>query len=111
MLTKTQKRDWLEALRSGEYKQTKGYLCRDNGRMCCLGVLFDVTQDADWERAGDSGPWSANGDDSLFGGPIIGDEMTATLSNMNDGQKEGMFTPYRPPCSFSEIADYIEENL
>jgi hypothetical protein len=32
---------WVTALRSGEYKQTKGYL-HDSHGMCCLGVLCDL---------------------------------------------------------------------
>ena len=41
------KKKWLAALRSGEYRQTKGYLRRtdiDNvyPRFCCLGVLTDL---------------------------------------------------------------------
>lgn len=34
---------WLAALRSGEYKQGKGHLCRDDS-YCCLGVLCEVYQ-------------------------------------------------------------------
>lgn len=32
---------WLDALRSGEYEQGKGYLNKD-GKLCCLGVLCEV---------------------------------------------------------------------
>jgi hypothetical protein len=32
---------WVKALRSGEYNQTKNYLCTDSG-YCCLGVLTDI---------------------------------------------------------------------
>lgn len=33
--------EWIHALRSGEYKQTRGVL-RDKTGYCCLGVLADV---------------------------------------------------------------------
>lgn len=39
------KTEWLEALRSGEYKQGRGQLCRktDSGtELCCLGVLSEI---------------------------------------------------------------------
>jgi hypothetical protein len=40
------KAEWVAALRSGEYKQGKGYLAQiaDNGETvyCCLGVLSDL---------------------------------------------------------------------
>jgi hypothetical protein len=35
------KAKWVEALRSGKYKQTKNRLQRD-GKFCCLGVLCEV---------------------------------------------------------------------
>lgn len=35
------KRKWLEALRSGQYKQTSGCLT-DGERFCCLGVLTNL---------------------------------------------------------------------
>jgi len=35
------KQRWLDALRSGEYKQTTGNL-RDINGFCCLGVLCDL---------------------------------------------------------------------
>lgn len=35
------KRDWIRALKSGEYKQGKERL-RRAGRYCCLGVLCDL---------------------------------------------------------------------
>ena len=37
----TVKAKWVEALRSGEYKQGMGNL-RDAGYFCCLGVLSDL---------------------------------------------------------------------
>ena len=33
---------WILALRSGEYKQGRGFLYRNDGTMCCLGVLCDL---------------------------------------------------------------------
>jgi hypothetical protein len=36
------KQKWLAALRSGEYKQARGYLKTEFG-YCCLGVLCDVS--------------------------------------------------------------------
>jgi hypothetical protein len=35
------KKKWIEALRSGEYKQGKGYL-NQGDNYCCLGVLCDI---------------------------------------------------------------------
>ena len=35
------KQKWVDALRSGEYQQTKGRL-RKEDKFCCLGVLCDL---------------------------------------------------------------------
>ncbi len=40
------KEQWIKALRSGEYRQARGKLCKVNGKgnksFCCLGVLTDL---------------------------------------------------------------------
>ncbi len=36
------KAQWVEALRSGEFKQGKGVLQRSDGKFCCLGVLCEL---------------------------------------------------------------------
>lgn len=48
------KKAWLEALRSGKFRQTTGYLCQMGGhgshpKYCCLGVLEKVYGNADNE--------------------------------------------------------------
>ncbi len=43
----TIKAEWLAALRSGKYQQTKGSL-RNGNRFCCLGVLCDVVNPKNW---------------------------------------------------------------
>ena len=50
------KQRWLEALRSGEYKQTTENL-QDNNGFCCLGVLCDLhakERGMDWVRLNDN---------------------------------------------------------
>jgi len=36
------KKQWIEALRSGDYEQGDGYLRTDRDEFCCLGVLCDI---------------------------------------------------------------------
>ena len=45
---------WIEALLSGEYKQTQGYL-RTNEGFCCLGVLCDLANKEGVGRWGKEG--------------------------------------------------------
>jgi len=39
---------WVEALRSGKYKQTKNHL-KDECGYCCLGVLCDISNLGSWD--------------------------------------------------------------
>lgn len=55
MMDPVAKRAWVDALRSGEYKQAQAQLCTNDGKMCCLGVLYDVAIDGVWE-VDDYGP-------------------------------------------------------
>lgn len=89
------KEKWVAALRSGEFKQGRGALYK-NGKYCCLGVADKIEG------------YEPDARDSILKHHenvpeiIRGDtELTARLATMNDeGGK-----------SFSEIADYIEQNL
>lgn len=45
------KTKWLEALRSGKYKQGKNFL-RIEDRFCCLGVLCDIIDPTKWSDSG-----------------------------------------------------------
>ena len=42
--------DWLVALRSGDYEQTRGAL-RWSGGFCCIGVAADLVDPDGWGRA------------------------------------------------------------
>ena len=90
---------WVKALRSGEYRQGKGWLRRD-GTHCCLGVLCEITQPA---NPVDAEPWSEFGYrpfDEQWPGVGLEPEFAHVVGRMND---DGL--------AFSEIADYIEANL
>ena len=82
------KAKWVEALRSGEYRQCREQLHGFENQYCCLGVLCKVVNHStDPDRAY---RWL----DIVTGGygPFV---------NMNDHEGK----------SFTEIADYIEKSL
>lgn len=58
------KYEWIEALRSGEYKQGRGTLRSYDNQYCCLGVLCDIAVKhgiADWYSIqGSIGPKNSN---------------------------------------------------
>lgn len=112
---------WLDALRSGKYKQARGCLFDEDsyvddsgveiyndyedesfaGGFCCLGVLCDLAV-KDGGAAWDSknGPISSYGEPPAYFLEFMGldGDMVAELISMNDDQ--GM--------TFEEIADEIE---
>ena len=45
---KEHRQEWIEALRSGDYKQTTGRL-RDENEYCCLGVACDISGIGRWK--------------------------------------------------------------
>lgn len=92
---------WLDALRSGNYRQAQGALQRtfspytkyDVG-YCCLGVLADI-QGCDWDMQHLA---TSRVPEKYSAGLKI--EEQEKLATMNDNGK-----------TFSEIADYVEENF
>lgn len=98
------KAKWLDALRSGKYKQGTHTLQKNNC-FCCLGVLCDIVEPEGWDEGVTDGMVLHDGvqdfptDRFLEKVGLFADEA-GTLAEMNDhGQ------------SFAEIADYIEANL
>lgn len=92
------KAKWVEALRSGRYEQTTGFLRRSNGRFCCLGVLCDVrgtTIEAD--RRNEEAYQSI--------AEFLGEDQMTELWYRNDGA-HGHYQH-----SFGQIAEWIEANL
>lgn len=118
------KAKWLAALRSGEYKQGRGYLQNGKGEFCCLGVLCDLyrkeTGNGVWkvyykEKTFQLGKsiypdfppdavinWAEFGDQtsSLRGIRVNIDGLTTTLDDHNDSKK-----------TFSQIADAMEDQI
>lgn len=102
------KREWIAALRSGEYKQARNTLCTADGAMCCLGVLIDISQDGYWELCGDV--YLYDGFTSAPSYAIrhevgLGDNAMYQLTARNDG------VGGQRQQSFRQIANFIEANL
>jgi hypothetical protein len=106
-------REWVAALRSGDYKQGRAYL-RIGVFYCCLGVAADLLR-----KRGLVGPWEKprlrtnlriDGLDYALtpeAAALLGldDARQVQLQQMNDG------AGVRASRSFPEIADWIEENI
>lgn len=105
------KREWVKALRSGEYRQTTRRLHDDNG-FCCLGVLADIAVDGYWARDEDVGDWILVDEGN-------GERMSEGLIDLNVASKIGV-KKYQEKLAnlndlnqltFPQIADWIEENI
>jgi len=46
-------KEWIEALRSGEYQQGKHSLKVNDDTYCCLGVLCDKVKPKEWKLEGE----------------------------------------------------------
>lgn len=87
---------WIEALRSGKYKQGRGALRRGD-TFCCLGVACDLIDPDAWE-GGEAMDWDGYRSNGLFV-PFMATSDSCELARLND-----------KGYSFDEIADFIEHN-
>ena len=112
------KKQWLTALRSGDYKQTRGTLKSGEG-YCCLGVLvnllpedINIKREAGGITIRESKGKSANSTYVTGTLPIwlrkkvaMEKQLHQLLTVMNDGSESSA------PQDFFQIADWIETNI
>jgi hypothetical protein len=120
------RQQWVSALRSGDYAQGRNALRSGDDKFCCLGVLCDLAEKAGAIPVGgrfdDLGDWTYGppGDQNRAWLPMkvmdwagLDSENPVIdgrgLASYNDGGYT-LHTIFKA-CSFSEIADLIEENL
>jgi hypothetical protein len=104
------KQKWLEALRSGKYKQGSAFLHPKADEFCCLGVLCDVIDNKGWQGYDSTDIYTYVGPHKHKSNSYVPSDLSDSiglsinaqtqLSRMNDDGH-----------SFSIIADYIEGNL
>lgn len=94
------KAKWLEALRSGEYRQGEGTFV-DEGKHCCLGVLCEVVGKPPMLKGAKG--YGFSNYEAIDG--VLERSPASLLERMNDGVGR-----YRKR-TFPEIADWIEEHL
>lgn len=103
------KAKWLEALRSGEYKQGTQALKTEDGNYCCLGVLEMVCEGQVERTLGTSG----HPDGRIAVMPTSAfytrNNINASLETFSPGVLSEMNDVGK--LSFADIADYIEQNV
>ena len=97
-------REWVKALRSGEFEQTQGVLHKtDTNEFCCLGVACNMEDDAKWEISMDDGIMSWKGNPYMPPTELrikYGISAVGALADLNDEN-----------WNFSSIADAIEVQI
>lgn len=116
-------REWVDALRSGEYEQGTGQLSRD-GEYCCLGVLCELAHkkgllDKDIDSLGSGNVIYTDGDDRDEMMPPVSirrwagiDDWTVEREDEDEDWVETELAVLNDDngYSFDEIADLIERN-
>lgn len=130
------KAEWLDALRSGNYKQGKGYLKDNKDEFCCLGVLCDLYAkkhpEAYWDQTPSTHFDFVSTDDRTIGACRISSirlpNPVMTWAGLEDndglipggavgphstlmGANDGTFMGNCNAKTFMEIADIIEEKF
>ena len=106
------KQMWLDALRSGEYKQGQGALHIDHS-FCCLGVLCDLHRKNSINRL----DWEFNRRDNRFEYEGEAGELPNIINDwagINNIQKlifSKLINCNDSGSTFAEIADIIEAEL
>jgi len=81
-MTPENKATWIEALRSGKYKQG-AYALHQSDRFCCLGVAIEVLTDLEWEDCDDPFDFEdkkqVKGSQSLSCTPSLPDDVAEQL--------------------------------
>lgn len=124
---------WVDALRSGEYKQTQSSLKDDTG-FCCLGVLCDLytksenPEGSQWFKETEDSPtvfrYTCGGDSEWYEEGSFLPHFVAQWAGLRSSapqvnaiDSESSETPVYlhklndTGSSFSEIADVIEKSL
>lgn len=98
------KKQWVEALRSGKYKQGREYLRTELSKgtynYCCLGVLCDIKDECIWNSQYYNYPYMEFPCYTILDWAKLDSNTAQDLADMNDSG-----------ASFEEIADWIETNL
>lgn len=104
-MNKEIKKKWIEALRSGRYKQGQARLRSVNDEFCCLGVLLDVLGEGKWEESNYGKYYEINLQDHVL------DLVVREKVGLKDDDHRTLMVKNDRGYSFNEIADWIEKNL
>lgn len=106
---------WLEALESGEYKQTVGTLHnKTDGGFCCLGVAAKVVCNLNPQIFGveeDDVDKDLSGEVYLHEGDADDYNLVKSYLGLNSNQYNCVIEMNDSGSTFKDIADYIREEI
>lgn len=109
---------WIEALRSGQYKQGAHQLKTPDGCNCCLGVLAEINAIPHFRREGSNTTYYDFSEDDRRDADVpdnycgLDHLAICELIHLNDsGVYDEKVGKYSDPYTFVQIADFIEANL
>lgn len=108
------KKKWIEALRSGKYKQGRAALKEVRGKTakyCCLGVLCDLAARDGLIRRASKPLYDVSARDFEGNSGALPDHLRERLEMEKKDQSHLISMNDVDEASFSKIADWIEANL
>ena len=106
------KQKWIDALRSGEYKQGYGQLCQPNTvRFCCLGVLCElaIKDGLDVEKRKGETKTFYDGDIAILPRKVMDWAGLENLDPLVNGVRVSRLND--AGSTFPELANLIEKEL
>jgi hypothetical protein len=101
-MNKKVKTKWLEALRSGKYKQGKARLKRE-GKYCCLGVLCDISNLRTWVSVEDG--------DLYAGCSMLAHYEVSAWAELPEAQQYILASINDSSIDYTDSIKYIQEVL
>jgi len=129
-MKKSDVKKWVKALRSGDYEQGAGGLCKEDEisgeyDYCCLGVACDILVEGDWTQHNKNWVLWSIGPYEDFAMPEAGDKCgwgqteTTSFPSLKTLKEMGLDVAYAQELaelndqgwSFKRIANKIEKDL
>lgn len=112
-MPKATRNAWVKRLRSGGYKQGKGYLKRQLGakkpQFCCLGVLSDQRRDLVFE---DRNTWWVDDNTTIWEHRDCDESLPPEgYAGLHINVMDALARANDDGATFKQIAKWIEENL
>lgn len=98
-------RKWVEALRSGKYKQGQHVMRSGRDKFCCLGVACDISEEASWHKNKETDGWyygdwkneetlsnhmvnffGLNSEEGTLNGDSLSDELKLSIKEQTKGK-------------------------